>query len=42
MTALSILAVAAAYYGVGQLGLLRQVAIHGARITPSGRRRASR
>lgn len=34
MTALSILAVAAAYYGVGQLGLLRQVAIHGARITP--------
>lgn len=34
MTALSILAVTAAYYGVAQLGLLRQVTIHGARVTP--------
>ncbi|MFG2561314.1 MASE1 domain-containing protein [Streptomyces sp. NPDC048496] len=34
VTALSILAVAAAYYGVGQIGLLRQVTIHGARVTP--------
>ncbi|MFB6781059.1 MASE1 domain-containing protein [Streptomyces sp. NPDC056352] len=34
VTALSILAVAAAYYGVAQLGLLRQVTIHGARVTP--------
>lgn len=42
MTALSILAVTAAYYGVAQLGLLRQVTIHGARVTPSGHRRASR
>ncbi|WP_327249657.1 MASE1 domain-containing protein [Streptomyces sp. NBC_01320] len=34
VTALSILAVTAAYYGVAQLGLLRQVTIHGARVTP--------
>ncbi|MEV0490110.1 MASE1 domain-containing protein [Streptomyces atratus] len=34
VTALSILAVAAAYYAAGQIGLLRQVTIHGARVTP--------
>ncbi|MFE7705124.1 MASE1 domain-containing protein [Streptomyces sp. NPDC057486] len=34
VTALSILAVAAAYYAAGQIGLLRQVTVHGARVTP--------